>query len=225
MEKCIQCGTCCRKGGPALHVQDLALLKKEGGIDLTDLVTLRKGELAYDQPAGAVLPLEEEIIKIKGTDGEWTCTFFAPEGNVCRIYEYRPQECQVLFCGDPKPLLDIYNIERIKRTDVLPEGHPLLELIAEHEKKCPLDKVTEICTEIVNAEGEEQNHQEKLHTELLEMVSYDKSIRELMTEKAGMPKAAMDFLFGRALTRIIPSFGISANPSAKGYILRVNKRS
>ncbi|WP_027177464.1 YkgJ family cysteine cluster protein [Maridesulfovibrio bastinii] len=225
MKKCRQCGTCCRKGGPALHVQDLELLKNKDGIDLTDLVTLRKGEMVYDQPVGAVIPLEQEIIKIKGTDGEWICSFFTPEGNTCGIYNKRPLECQLLFCEDPEPLLEVYSVDRLTRTDILPQGHPLVELIAEHDKKCPMDRVAEICSEIVNAEGEEQKNQKNLHHELLEMVSYDLSIRDLVVEKAGIPKNSLDFFFGRSLLRIIPSFGISAIPTVKGYTLRVNKRS
>lgn len=224
MENCKQCGTCCRKGGPALHRQDLELLRKSDGIDLNDLVTLRKGELAYDQPAGAVLPLEEEIIKVKGIDGEWTCTFFAPESNVCRIYQNRPLECQVLFCSDPEPLLEIYTKDRVKRADILPEGHPLIELISEHDAKCPMERVAEICSAIVEAEKPKDNLDE-IRAELIEMVSYDKNIRDLVAEKTGMPESAMEFFFGRTLTRIVPSFGISAMPTGKGYTLRVNKRS
>lgn len=225
MKKCKRCGTCCRKGGPALHVQDLALLKGDHGIDLTDLVTLRKGEMAYDQPLSAVVPLDEEIIKIKGTDGEWICSFFSAEGNVCRMYDTRPLECQLLFCEEPEPLLEVYNKDRLKRTDILPEGHPLVDLMAEHDAKCRMERVAEICAAIVNADDEEQKNQKELHSELIEMVSYDKNIRELVMEKANMPAAAMDFIFGRSLTRLIPSFGISAIPNIKGFTLRVNKRS
>ncbi len=44
---CIRCGTCCMKGGPVLHQQDKAILL-EGYAGHQHLITLRKGEMAYD---------------------------------------------------------------------------------------------------------------------------------------------------------------------------------
>ena len=57
---CRQCGTCCRKGGPALHVEDSYLLE-EGIIQLQDLVTFRAGELVRDTSNNGVVPLPAEI--------------------------------------------------------------------------------------------------------------------------------------------------------------------
>lgn len=224
MEKCKQCGTCCRKGGPALHSQDLALIRESGIIDIADLVTLRKGELAYDQPAGKVQPLEEEIVKIRGTGVEWTCKFFAPESNACRIYHSRPIECQLLFCEDPDPLMEIYDKDRITRKDLLPEGHPLLELAQEHDEKCSPLKVAELSAIITEADKTGKEAPEAT-SELAEILSYDRSMRELVAEKTGIPESSLDFLFGRALTRILPTFGLSAASSGRGFTLRVNKRS
>ncbi len=69
---CRRCGDCCQNGGPALHEEDMPLIQ-DGSIPLTSIVTLRPGERAYDQPAQKVLPLDAEILKIKGRDGKWTC--------------------------------------------------------------------------------------------------------------------------------------------------------
>ncbi|CCO22409.1 YkgJ family cysteine cluster protein [Maridesulfovibrio hydrothermalis] len=216
MNECKQCGICCRKGGPALHIQDLPLLKEANGLDLTDIVTLRKGELAYDQPEGAVVPLREEILKVKGTGGEWVCKFLAPSSQVCRIYKNRPLECQTLFCGDPDPLLKIYDKDRLSRKDILPEGHPVLEIIEEHDKKCSPEKMAQLAADILK----EWDDSQEMQADLREMLIYDKSIRELVVEKSGLPAESMDFFFGRELGRLLSGYGIIATPNGKSFSLR-----
>ena len=216
MNECKQCGTCCRKGGPALHTQDLPLLKESDGLDLTDIVTLRKGELAYDQPEGAVVPLQEEILKIKGAGGSWTCKFLAISSQVCRIYKNRPLECQTLFCGDPDPLLKIYDKDRVTRRDILPAGHPVFELIKEHDEKCSPQKMADLAARLV----EKWDDNEELKADLREMLIYDKSVRDLVIEKAGLPEESMDFFFGRAMSIILKGYGIIATPNGNSFSLR-----
>ncbi|SDL47197.1 Putative zinc-or iron-chelating domain-containing protein [Maridesulfovibrio ferrireducens] len=221
MKECKQCGTCCRKGGPALHSQDLHLLSIEGGIDLTDIVTLRIGELAYDQPEGAVVPLASEILKIKGVGQEWTCKFLAPSTQACRIYKDRPIECKTLFCGDPEPLRKMYDKDRITRKDVLPEGHPVFEIIEEHELKCAPLQLAELAKKIL----ENWENSAELQVDLLEMLVYDKSIRDLLVEKSGLPADSMEFFFGRSLNRVLSGFGIIATPNGSSFSLRKTKGS
>jgi len=216
MNECKQCGTCCRKGGPALHTQDLPLLKEADGIDLTEIVTLRKGELAYDQPVGAVIPLREEILKIKGTGGEWICKFLALSSQVCRIYKNRPLECQKLFFEDPEPLMEIYSKDRISRKDVLPAGHPVLELIDEHDLKCDPIKMSEMAAKAIESWDEST----ELQAELREMLIFDASIRELVMEKAGLPEESLDFFFGRPMSILIKGYGVIATPNGKSFSLR-----
>ncbi|WP_432735157.1 YkgJ family cysteine cluster protein [Maridesulfovibrio sp. FT414] len=216
MNECKQCGTCCRKGGPALHTQDLGLLRESEGLDLTDIVTLRKGELVFDQPENAVAPLKEEILKVKGAGGSWTCKFLAVSSQVCRIYKNRPLECQTLFCGDPDPLLKIYDKDRLTRRDILPEGHPVLELIEEHDRRCSPKKLASLATEVVA----DWNGKEDLRADLREMMIYDKSVRDLVVEKAGLPEEAMDFFFGRPLGIILKGYGIISTPNGNSFSLR-----
>ncbi len=45
--ECIRCGTCCKKGGPVLHHEDKDILRG-GHVGYEHLVTLRKGEQAYN---------------------------------------------------------------------------------------------------------------------------------------------------------------------------------
>lgn len=198
--RCRRCGDCCRNGGPALHKADLPLIES-GVISLSDIVTLRAGERAFDQPAQTVMPLEEEILKIKGRDGSWTCTFFSTEGNTCGMYANRPAECEVLFCEDIGPLQAMYDKDRLTRADLLPEGHPLFELIEEHDRKCEpvrMEKLAMAAREGDRASGEQ----------LKEMVVFDQEMRRLVPERTGMSPDLNDFLFGRPLRVLLATMNI-----------------
>lgn len=197
---CKRCGTCCRQGGPALHTQDMPLIE-DGTIELAAIVTLRPGERVFDQPAQQLLQLDSEILKIKGRDGSWTCCFFSPESCACSIYETRPVECDVLFCQDTGPLAEMYTKDRLTRADILPKGHPLLDLIAEHDTRCAPPVVEEIAMK-ARLGDEDAGH------DLREIVLYDMEIRRLVTKKAGMDPAMNDFLFGRPLKVLLKAMNI-----------------
>lgn len=184
-----------------MHAQDLPLIE-DGTIPLADIVTLRPGERAYDQIAENVLPLTEEILKIKGRDGKWTCTFYSPEGRACGMYDTRPIECEELFCRDTAPLAAIYDKERLTRSDLLPKGHPLLELIEEHNAKC-----NPLLMEETAKKAREGNA--PAGADLMEMVLFDRELRRLVTEKSGMAADTTDFLFGRPLRVLLRTMNIN----------------
>ena len=198
--RCRRCGNCCRSGGPALHRQDLPLIES-GAIALSDIVTLRAGERAFDQPAQTVMPLEEEILKIKGRDGTWTCTFFSTEGNTCGMYASRPAECEVLFCEDIGPLQAMYDKDRLTRADLLPEGHPLAELVEEHDRKCNPVRMEALA--MAAREGDRASIEE-----LKEMVVFDQEMRRLVPERTGMSPELNEFLFGRPLRALLANINI-----------------
>lgn len=198
--QCKRCGSCCRKGGPALHTEDLPLIE-DGTIRLADIVTLRPGERVFDQPAQSIRPLEDEILKIKGRDNAWTCSFYSPDGQNCGIYETRPLECEVLFCLETEPLAAIYNKNRLTRSDLLPEEHPLMELVEEHEKRC-----APLMMEDVAKKAREGDDDAALS--LKEMVLYDMEMRRLLQEKGGPAAELTDFLFGRPLTTLLGTMNI-----------------
>lgn len=199
--RCERCGLCCRQGGPALHAKDMPLIR-DGVIQLADIVTLRPGERVFDQPAQRLLKLDAEILKIQGRDGSWTCRFFSPEGNACGIYESRPVECDVLFCQDTAPLAAMYEKDRLTRSDVLPEGHPLLDLIAEHDERCAPSLMEE--TGKAAREGDTE-----AGVALREMVLYDKEMRRLVAEKSGLDRGVNEFLFGRPLKVLLKAMNIN----------------
>jgi len=65
ISECKRCGTCCKKGGPCFHVEDKMLIEK-GVILIKYLYNIRKGESAYDNIKGCLIPVTSELIKIKG---------------------------------------------------------------------------------------------------------------------------------------------------------------
>lgn len=192
---CARCGECCRRGGPALHRDDLPLLGQSPGLALADLLTLRAGEPALDQPAGRLLPLAQEIVKLRGAGETWTCRFYRDEDHSCAIYEQRPLECRVLSCRDTGPLERIYDRDRITRRDLLPAGHPLLELLAEHERRCAVSRLGAL---LLSRAAEDRE-------EVRAMLTWDREVRRLVPEKTGLSPETLPCLFGRPLDRLVPS--------------------
>ena len=88
---CRQCGTCCRKGGPALHKEDRHLVM-DGLIPAEALYTIRAGEPVQDNVAGRRSYADTDIIKIKGKGDGWCCRFLDDESSRCTIYDRRPAE-------------------------------------------------------------------------------------------------------------------------------------
>ncbi len=86
-----------------------------------------------------------------------------------------------LFCLDTKPLEEIYDKDRLKRTDLLPVDHPLLELITEHDTKCSPLGMEELAK---NAREGDANSGQALK----EMVLFDMEMRRLVVEKQGFPR-------------------------------------
>lgn len=144
--ECKGCGTCCRKGGPALHSEDMALFVS-GAFNRVDLVTVRAGELAFDQISGALHPLAVDIVKfgdgrVRNSHGFMVgsgeedasqaqglsgCRFLVEQPKTatgemraqCGIYAHRPVECRALLCKDTRAIEALYTQDRASRSDVL----------------------------------------------------------------------------------------------------------
>ena len=215
---CRQCGTCCRKGGPALHVEDGHLLS-EGIIQLQDLVTFRAGELVRDSSTNSVVPLPAEIVKIAAPAGsrrdDWTCRFLM-EDNRCFIHEKSPAECKALFCDDPKALLGMHGKERLDRKailELLRAPQWLMDAVEAHEARCSYADLIELASRL--------EEQEEARKALVEVVEYDRAFRELVAEKGKVSKDMLNFLLGRQLMYTVIMFGIDARANADGSITLV----
>lgn len=122
---CLGCGTCCRKGGPALHAKDLGLFRA-GHLAPEHCLTLRAGELARALD-GELRPLERELVKLRprqisrqsARNGDWTCLFLNQSDNRCGVYAHRPAECRALLCRDTRAITALHGVDRVSRLDVL----------------------------------------------------------------------------------------------------------
>lgn len=194
MNTCTRCGDCCAGGGPALHAEDRPLVGTV--LAFSDLVTLRAGEPAHDQPSGLVLPLGSEIVKVAGSDvarGKWSCRFYQVSGvgetkGGCSIYENRPLECRLLDCRDTSALEGVYGAGRLARLDLLPMDSVPATLLREHEAACPAGRAVELA----RTPGKEAAGA------LAEILAYDRAFRAALCER-GMGEGELLFLLGRPL--------------------------
>lgn len=194
---CIRCGTCCEKGGPALHEDDLnSVLNKS--IAPEDLYTIRRGELVYDNVNGGLLKARREIIKIRSAAGSKACVYYDNEEKACRIYEVRPIECRVMACWDTSAAEALYTVNRLSRHSVFEGVDWILDLIDTHEKRCSYERISALA-------GKRRLKNTGATEELLEAVRYDAEIRRSFQEKTGMNEDMLDFVFGRPLEETIPA--------------------
>ena len=171
------------------------MLIDSGLIPAKHLYTLRKGELVNDSIKGCLLPLESEMIKTKGRNRAWTCVFFDKTGPACRIYEHRPLECRILKCWDTRDIEAAYSQNRLMRKDLLSGIPALWSLIEDHDQRCSHVTVRKLLDSKSGGAAAIKAFQE--------MVEYDRSIRVLVVEKAGVEADMLDFIFGRPLSEAI----------------------
>ena len=211
--ECVRCGTCCEKGGPGFHENDRDLIDN-GVIPSRHLFTIRKGEFAYDNVKGGLVPVDSDIIKIKGKKDTWTCIFFDEENKQCSIYNDRPLECRALKCWDTRELEKLYARHRLTREDLIAEIEGLWDLVKDHQERCDYGKIGRLIHEL---EGPQQ---ERARRDLIRIIQFDVEIRKLVVEKGGLDSEMLDFIFGRPLKETLPNYGIKIQQQGKKTILR-----
>ncbi|MDG4475543.1 YkgJ family cysteine cluster protein [Thiovibrio frasassiensis] len=197
-KQCKQCGTCCRKGGPALSRGDLDLVR-QGVIHHDQLATVRRGETGYNPATGKLEPVPVELLKIRGTANGWTCLFFNEEANSCSIYAHRPTTCRILQCWQPEALLATIYRNTLRRTDLINPNDPILAEIARHEQACPGHLTGQLA-----ASGKPEDL-----LRLTELVRTDLAIRKEAAHKFGLSLEMEFFLFGRPLFKQLAGYGIA----------------
>jgi Fe-S-cluster containining protein len=194
--RCSKCGTCCRKGGPCLHVEDRFLVT-QGLIHTRHLYTIRRGESAHDPVRGDLVRVEADIIKIKGRGGSWACRFLDEASNQCRIYDHRPLECRELECWNTSRLEQVYDRGRLSRRDLVARMDGLWDLIDAHERRCSYDPIRDWL------EGPKGLNVEDRQRHLAEVKAYDAEIRKLMVSHGRLEPDMLDFLLGRPVEQVL----------------------
>jgi len=200
---CIRCGTCCKKGGPAFHLEDKPLIES-GTILAKHLFTIRKGEPAYDNLKGCLLPSATDIIKIKSQKGARTCIFYDEESSRCKIYHKRPVECKALKCWDTREIEAIYDRNRLTRQDLMGEINGLWDLIEDHQERCAYETVLTLVDEIKVSKTDPL-----LEKKALYIIQYDLQIRSSVIKKGNVDSHMIDFLFGRTIFDTLKSLGMN----------------
>jgi len=212
IHECQRCGTCCQKGGPALHRADKPLVD-EGILPASCLYTLRCGELARDPISGGLVELPTELIKLKGRNESWTCTFFETGDAQCRIYAHRPLECRSLKCWNTTEFEKIYHSERLSRRDLLENISGLWDLVIDHEARCAYATIKKLVAQLTHT------NRDAAVQMLVEAVRFDTEIRKLVVEKGALDAAMTDFLFGRPLMQTLTMFGLKIEKQNGEYKL------
>lgn len=208
---CRRCGQCCRKGGPALHGPDAALFSGPQALDLSLLVTFRAGERVFDQLRDRVLPLARELVKLRGAEGSRTCVLFAERERACSLYGRRPEECRALLCRDTSALAAMYDKDRLARADLLPRGHGVLAVLAEHDRLVPPLRVPELAAALRDGGQEALD----AHEELARMALADRAFRKSLTERAGIGPEYHDFFLGRGAEALFAAAGLALRADAR----------
>jgi Fe-S-cluster containining protein len=203
MTTCRRCGTCCQKGGPALHLEDRESVET-GTIALAALFTIRRYEPAFDNVIGRISPARTDIIKIKPcTPGRSACRFYRHQPPGCSIYVQRPLECRVLQCWDTRQIENVYQRDRLTRQHLLKGHKDIWDLIAEHERHCDYRKMSSM------AEALQQDKKNQAAIDaLLFMLRYDQSLRKTVHDQTRLSPDLFDFLFGRPMTATLPRFNL-----------------
>lgn len=201
--RCMRCGTCCAKGGPTLHAQDRHIIL-EGHIGTGQLVTIRRGELAYSPIEDALRPIPEELVKIAGKGKGWECIFLDEGGSSCMIYQHRPLECRLLKCWDTTELLSVIFKDTLKRADIIDPGEPILKIMEDHEETCSVGKMEAILSSF--AEGSDRA---KSLTRLGELIRKDLAIRAEAVSVLGLSLEMELFVLGRPLFTLLNKRGLS----------------
>lgn len=211
--ECEKCGTCCERGGPALHVQDRDLLAA-GSFGFADVVTIRKGEMVVQLDTGKPETTEVELIKFKGRDGQWCCRFLDPEARTCTIYEHRPQSCRLMKCWDPEEVMAIAGQKLLSRFDLIAEDDPLLPLVRLHDQQCVLPDMVEIAVQLGKPE-----EREPTLAGLKGMVEKDLMFRTVAIDQFRLSVDLELFYFGRPLFQLLLPLGVTAAETADGIAL------
>ena len=193
--ECRRCGTCCKKGGPALHFEDQQLIDA-GSIPLASFYTIRKGELARNNVTGGLICLPIEIIKVKSRADDSACMYYNDADASCDIYDKRPFECRAMECWNSDKIAALYDKNRLTRALVLGKTDWLNDLVQTHESECDLDKIQHLVNDREAGDA-------AAASALTEMINYDFHLRSVVTEKGNIAPDMLDFLFGRPLNEIV----------------------
>ncbi|MEW6585589.1 MAG: YkgJ family cysteine cluster protein [Nitrospirota bacterium] len=202
ISQCRRCGTCCRKGGPILHREDRKILF-EGFVGHQHLMTIRKGERAFNPVTEKVGAVPIELVRVMGKGTGRTCFFFDEERASCRVYEHRFLECRLLQCWDPSQIMQVIGRNTLSRFDLINPDDPIVEVIGMHDRDCPGGEVEDLASNSLTA-----SDRADVFRRLSSLVRKDEAIRSYALDELGMKKEYELFIFGRPIRQILRDYGL-----------------
>jgi len=212
-KSCDRCGSCCLRGGPALHGSDLHLVQ-DGHLALGDLITIRKGELAYEPMAERPTTVQAEFLKIGGRPGSWACRFYDEPGRACTIYGHRPLACGLFDCTAPEAILQIVGKDLLTRFDCVEKDAPLAAAARQHERDCPCPDMASVA-----ARFQHPGQRSEVLAGLVPLVNKDIAFRGRATQQFQLSIGEELFWFGRPLFQLLQGLGIQVRETATGLDL------
>ena len=209
---CKQCGICCEKGGPALHIQD-ALLVKNGILAFESIITIRRGEFVHDPVTDTVVPSKTELLKISGSNGTWTCLFYDRGRRGCSIYDNRPLACKTLKCWDTVEILKLAGTDLLSRLDLVGHETELGKRLIEHETFFPFPDVKALL-------GPMPRISKKALKNLERTVNKDLDHRAVSVGEFNLSVAQELFYFGRPIFQLLEPFGFTIRETGSGIKLK-----
>lgn len=213
---CLLCGECCRMGSPTLHMEDLELLQK-GAIPWEAVYTLRRGEPVHSPFKKDLFFLLDERIKVREKPGTTECLFLDGQTQRCRIYADRPLQCRAQACWDPAPAEDLSKQPYLTRRDIFKDVELLLDVMAEHDRRCRFDQLAAAFTDMENSRGASVDR-------VLHLLAYEDHFRTFMGEKLSIPADHLELVFGRSFAALAKLFGYRVDTEPDGTRILVPDR-
>jgi Fe-S-cluster containining protein len=206
---CEQCGICCTRGGPALHMGDLSLVR-DHRISRGDLITIRAGEPVFSPLVDGIEPSRTELIKVSGLKDSWTCRFFSRATKNCGIYTHRPQECRLLQCWDTTTLTRVIYHECMTREHIVPSNENLWHLIEIQEEHCSFTSISRLAEEFQGGGGYQ------VLKEIERVVTLDLEIRQRAMQQQRLDLADELLFFGRPLFKSLSYYHLKLQEGPQG---------
>ncbi len=210
-DTCQQCGTCCRKGGPILHYEDMALCKNNI-LTIKHLLTIREQEPVFSPLNANIEPAPRELIKLSGIHGAWTCLFFKEHDQICGIYQNRPLECRTLKCWDTGELKRIIYQQTLSRRDIIAPDHPIWPLLEWHNEHCQYGKLYDLALQGSGVESQ-----------ITTIINDDLSVRQRALTMFNLNLTEELFYFGRPMFKSLPASGLTVRPDDRGRLTVYHK--
>ncbi|MFW8601728.1 YkgJ family cysteine cluster protein [Desulfobacterota bacterium M19] len=210
-DKCRQCGTCCRKGGPVLHYGDMALCENNI-LTIKHLLTIREQEPVFSPLSASIEPAPRELIKLSGVRGTWTCLFFREDDQTCGIYQNRPLECRALKCWDTRELERIIYRQTLNRQNIITPDNPIRPLLEWHNEHCRYEELNNLTLQKTGMEGQ-----------ITTIINDDLSVRQRAIKMFNLNLAEELFYFGRPMFKSLPAAGLAVRPDGRGGLIVYHK--